>query len=48
MTVGESRLAYDGLASRSEPRLVTEIPGPEAIAMIERDRRVTSPSLPRA
>jgi 4-aminobutyrate aminotransferase len=48
VTIGESRLAYDGLASRSEPRLVTEIPGPQAIAMIERDRRVTSPSLPRA
>jgi 4-aminobutyrate aminotransferase len=48
VTLGESQLAYDGLASRSEPRLVTEIPGPQAIAMIERDRRVTSPSLPRA
>jgi len=30
------------------PRLVTEVPGPEALARIERDRRVTSPSLPRA
>jgi 4-aminobutyrate aminotransferase len=48
VTIGESRLAYDGLAARSEPRLVTEIPGPQAIAMIERDRLVTSPSLPRA
>ncbi|HEV8564427.1 MAG TPA: aminotransferase class III-fold pyridoxal phosphate-dependent enzyme, partial [Actinomycetota bacterium] len=48
MTVQESQLAYEGLASRSEPALVTEIPGPEAIALIERDRKVTSPSLPRA
>lgn len=48
MTVQESLLAYEGLASRSEPALVTEVPGPEAIALIERDRRVTSPSLPRA
>jgi 4-aminobutyrate aminotransferase len=30
------------------PRLVTDMPGPEALARIERDRRVTSPSLPRA
>jgi 4-aminobutyrate aminotransferase len=30
------------------PRLVTEVPGPEALARIERDRKVTSPSLPRA
>jgi 4-aminobutyrate aminotransferase len=48
VTVGESVLAYEGLASRSEPKLVTEIPGPEAMSLIERDRRVTSPSLPRA
>jgi 4-aminobutyrate aminotransferase len=48
VTVQESQLAYEGLASRSEPALVTEIPGPEAIALIERDRKVTSPSLPRA
>ena len=35
------------LALVSAPRLVTEIPGPEALARIERDRKVTSPSLPR-
>lgn len=35
------------LALASAPRLVTEIPGPEALARIERDRKVTSPSLPR-
>jgi 4-aminobutyrate aminotransferase len=36
------------LANAQAPRLVTEIPGPEALARIERDRKVTSPSLPRA
>jgi 4-aminobutyrate aminotransferase len=45
---GEGSLAYDGLAAHSRPKLITEIPGPEAMARIERDRRVTSPSLPRA
>ena len=48
MTIQESHLTYDGLAGRSEPALITEVPGPEALARIERDRRVTSPSLPRA
>jgi 4-aminobutyrate aminotransferase len=36
------------LARAQAPRLVTEVPGPEALARIERDRAVTSPSLPRA
>ncbi len=36
------------LSTAQAPRLVTEVPGPEAIARIERDRKVTSPSLPRA
>ena len=36
------------LAQARAPHLVTEIPGPKALARIERDRRVTSPSLPRA
>ena len=36
------------LAAAQAPRLITEVPGPEAIARIERDRQVTSPSLPRA
>jgi 4-aminobutyrate aminotransferase len=48
VTVHESQLTYEGLASMTTPRLVTEVPGPEALARIERDRRVTSPSLPRA
>ena len=30
------------------PRIVTELPGPSARELIERDRRVTSPSLARA
>jgi 4-aminobutyrate aminotransferase len=36
------------LATAQAPRLITEVPGPEAMARIERDRKVTSPSLPRA
>ncbi|MFL5737460.1 MAG: acetyl ornithine aminotransferase family protein [Actinomycetota bacterium] len=36
------------LAEAQAPKLVTDIPGPEALALIERDRKVTSPSLPRA
>jgi len=48
MTVKESELTYEGLAGLNRPKLVTEIPGPEAMARIERDRKVTSPSLPRA
>jgi 4-aminobutyrate aminotransferase len=36
------------LAAAQAPRLITEVPGPEAMARIERDRKVTSPSLPRA
>jgi 4-aminobutyrate aminotransferase len=41
-------MELEGLAVADAPRLVTEVPGPEAMARIERDRRVTSPSLPRA
>ncbi|MGZ8565677.1 MAG: aminotransferase class III-fold pyridoxal phosphate-dependent enzyme [Actinomycetota bacterium] len=48
MTVQGSQLAYEGLAAYDRPKLVTDIPGPEALAEVERDRRVTSPSLPRA
>ncbi|MBI2237307.1 MAG: aminotransferase class III-fold pyridoxal phosphate-dependent enzyme, partial [Actinobacteria bacterium] len=44
----EARGAVADLASAPAPRLVTEIPGPEALVRIERDRKVTSPSLPRA
>ena len=36
------------LASVEAPRLITEVPGPEARSRIERDGKVTSPSLPRA
>ena len=43
-----SEVRSQDLAEAQAPRLVTEIPGPEARARIERDRRVTSPSLPRA
>jgi len=48
VNAGESRLAYDGLAAFVGPKLITEVPGPEALGWIERDRKVTSPSLPRA
>ncbi len=40
--------AVQDLAQAKAPHLVTELPGPEATARIERDRKVTSPSLPRA
>ncbi|HEX5950375.1 MAG TPA: aminotransferase class III-fold pyridoxal phosphate-dependent enzyme [Actinomycetota bacterium] len=43
-----STAAYDDLANAAAPHLVTEIPGPNARARVERDRKVTSPSLPRA
>ncbi len=42
------RLSYDGLAGLDRPRLVTEIPGPRARAIVAADTSVTSPSLPRA
>jgi 4-aminobutyrate aminotransferase len=32
----------------TEPRLVTKVPGPKALELIEADAAVTSPSLPRA
>jgi 4-aminobutyrate aminotransferase len=41
-------LTYDQLAGLTEPRLLTEVPGPRGRAAIESDRAVTSPSLPRA
>ena len=47
MTVLDPHLEYDGLAAHARPKLITEVPGPEALARIERDRKVTSPSLPR-
>jgi len=48
VSLADSTLTYDGLAAHSRPKLITEVPGPEAMARIERDRKVTSPSLPRA
>src|SRR5438105_8321371 len=39
---------HDELATMSERRLRTGIPGPRTKALIEADHRVTSPSLPRA
>jgi 4-aminobutyrate aminotransferase len=41
-------LSYDELAALDEPRLITQVPGPQAEAVLARDALVTSPSLPRA
>src|SRR5207237_1032602 len=41
-------LTYDELAGLTEPRLVTDVPGPNACRLVQADRGVTSPSLPRA
>ena len=41
-----SELPFD-LASASVPHIITELPGPEARRMIERDQRVASPSMGR-
>lgn len=38
----------EGLAGAAAPHLITELPGPNAQAILERDGRTTSPSLPRA
>ena len=48
MSLQTSQLTYEGLAALTGPQLITEIPGPETLAWVERDRKVTSPSLPRA
>jgi 4-aminobutyrate aminotransferase len=48
VTLAEEQLTYAQLAAKSRPELVSEIPGPLAQAAVERDGRVTSPSLPRA
>jgi 4-aminobutyrate aminotransferase len=48
MTLQEDQLTHEALAALSGPRIVTEIPGPAAMERVERDRKVTSPSLPRA
>ena len=41
-------MEIDGLANAPAPNLITELPGPNAQEVLERDARVTSPSLPRA
>src|SRR5438093_12102843 len=48
MATSRTELNAAQLAALTEPRLVTEIPGPKARELIEADARVTSPSLPRA
>ncbi|MBI4259896.1 MAG: acetyl ornithine aminotransferase family protein [Actinobacteria bacterium] len=45
---GTEPAGHEELASGPAPLLVTEVPGPRAREHIERDARVTSPSLPRA
>jgi 4-aminobutyrate aminotransferase len=45
---GAPELSYDELAALTEPRLVTDLPGPRTREVIEADAKVTSPSLPRA
>jgi 4-aminobutyrate aminotransferase len=40
--------SYERLARLTEPRLVTEVPGPKSRSIVDRDHEVTSPSLPRA
>jgi 4-aminobutyrate aminotransferase len=48
VSVPDTGVTYDSLAAHTRPKLITDVPGPEALARIERDGRVTSPSLPRA
>jgi len=48
VTTTERDLTYDALAAHTGPKLITDIPGPESLARIARDGKVTSPSLPRA
>jgi 4-aminobutyrate aminotransferase len=45
--VTAAALSTEELAQADAPQLVTELPGPKARAVIERDSLVTSPSLPR-
>ena len=40
-------IEIEGLATAEAPRLITDVPGPNAQEVVERDARVTSPSLPR-
>lgn len=48
MSQADTAVTYESLAAHSRPKLITDVPGPEALARIERDGKVTSPSLPRA
>ena len=48
MSLREGRGSYEALAATNQPRLVTELPGPQASAVIASDASVVSPSLPRA
>lgn len=41
-------MEIEGLANARAPHLITDVPGPNAQLVLERDARVTSPSLPRA
>ena len=41
-------MSNESLERAEAPRLVTELPGPKAREVLERDARTTSPSLPRA
>ena len=41
-------MSVESLERAEAPRLVTELPGPKAREVLERDGRTTSPSLPRA
>ena len=41
-------MELEGLAKADAPHIITELPGPQAQLVLERDRATTSPSLPRA
>ena len=41
-------MELEGLANADAPHLITEVPGPNAQEVLDRDGRTTSPSLPRA
>lgn len=43
-----SELSLEELGALAEPQIVTALPGPRAQEVLDRDSRVTSPSLPRA
>jgi len=51
LVIGQPTLSahsYEDLAAMTTPQLLTKVPGPQALAIINADHRVTSPSLPRA